>query len=76
MSFKSNILTMRTGMAASPAQQKTAPKSTGAGSHLSNAVAAHKSGDHASAKKHALKAVNALHRMAPAVSAGPANVPA
>jgi hypothetical protein len=59
-----------------PPKAKTPPSSTGdAGTHLSNAVAAHKRGDHHAAKKHALAAVNMLHNMpqdgpAPAPGAG------
>lgn len=42
---------------------------------LSAALAAHKAGDHHTAKKHALTAVNLLHRMAaPAPAAAPAPV--
>lgn len=41
-------------------------------SHLSTALAHAKAGKHHEAKKHALKAVNTLHRMAPAGPPAPA----
>lgn len=44
----------------------TAAQGSGPGADLLAAHAAHKKGDHHTAKKHALKAVNALHRMSAA----------
>lgn len=65
-----SLLAARLGMttASSPAHKPVAvpPKQGDPGQHLTAAHAAHKKGDHHGAKKHALKAVNALHRMAPA----------
>lgn len=62
------------GMHAAPEAVKAASKAPGNPvSHLSTALAHAKAGKHPEAKKHALKAVNVLHRMAPAAApAGPA----
>lgn len=74
---------MRTGMAAQGAQQTAstvASSKGGAGASLKAALKSHQSGDHATAKKHALRAVNALHRMtqtaapAPDASSSPAPI--
>lgn len=63
-----SLLAAHTGMPEKP--QAPAVKSD-AGQHLHHALAAHKKGDHHGAKKHALKAVNMLHRMAPAAPPDP-----
>ena len=79
MNLKGMISQMQMGMpdgpaaTASPAKPKASPVS-----HLSTALAHAKAGKHHEAKQHALKAVNALHRLggaAPAPS-GPTAAPA
>lgn len=62
MSFRSNILAMRTGMSAEPAQITTQPTTGNAGDHFKKAHAAHKAGDHKAAKAHAFKGIKALPR--------------
>lgn len=60
-----------THMAQGPSKPVAVPPKQGdPGAHLTAAHAAHKKGDHHGAKKHALKAVNALHRIT-----GPAQAP-
>jgi hypothetical protein len=76
MSFSSKIKELQLGMKMSPSErsadgepdgdEKGAAKAhdgTAAGNHLANARKAHAKGDHAGAKKHALKAVNTLHSL-------------
>lgn len=64
------------GMHAAPEPIKAASSSPGNPVvHLSTALAHAKAGKHGEAKKHALKAVNTLHRMAPAAPSGGAPLP-
>lgn len=74
MSWTSKIKSLQMGMSMSPSEKAAAGEPAAdqqgaakahdgdaAGNHLANARKAHAKGDHAGAKKHALKAVNALH---------------
>jgi hypothetical protein len=61
MSIRSAIRSMQFGM---PETKSKAPDpKSRIESHLQNAMTSHKKGNHAEAKKHTLKAVNALHQL-------------
>ena len=65
--MNSSFLTASLGMPPKPAIAPAKTNGvTGINTHLANAMAFHKKGDHKTAKKHALKAVNLLHRMSAA----------
>jgi hypothetical protein len=73
--MNSNLLAARLGLTAEPpAKPKAQASPVG---HLSTALAHAKAGKHHEAKQHALKAVNALHRLSqpaaqPSAPAAPA----
>lgn len=71
MDLREMMTQMQHGMPSQPQPSAPKPKAD-PGASLKAAHAAHAKGDHHGAKKHALRAVNALHRMSATASSAPA----
>lgn len=75
MGFKSNILAMRTGMAAEPAQLTVQPKAKKA-DHDTHLAAAQSATDLLEKRSHIFRALSSLKRVAPADATRTAPTPA